>query len=162
MNEFENAVEKLQEQLIGIPEDQRHEWLRILHTNYTQRFTTDNERIWSTGAIMVPLSLSGFAIFTSIDRASLAHSIVIGLASILLMLAWIFIAENHRAFQDKSLAWICAIEKEAGIMESIDSKLETNPFTKIFTFQGATQVIRVILLMFTIISWLIVWVVWPY
>lgn len=162
MNQFDQTVDNLRKQLKNIPSDERHEWLRTLHSNYTQRFTKDNERIWTTGAIIIPLSLGGFVAFISIKDPTRPHAYVIGIASILLMLSWVFVAENFRAFQDKSLAWIRAVEKEAGIENSYGHKISGNIINRIFTFVGRIQVIRITLLILVIVGWIVIWMGWPY
>ena len=36
----------------------KDEWLRLLYSSYLKRMLSDNERIWKTGAIFIPISIS--------------------------------------------------------------------------------------------------------
>jgi hypothetical protein len=94
------------------------EWLQIIYQSYSQRFISDNERIWATGAIMIPLALAIFVALPSIKEPTTLQLITLGIPSILVMMSWLVIAENHRAFQEKSRAWIVAIEETLGLQNT--------------------------------------------
>jgi hypothetical protein len=62
---------------------------------------------------MVPLSLAPLAALVSIPGAlcSWIKVLLLAIPSGALIWFWLAIAENHRAFQDKSRQWLTAIEK---------------------------------------------------
>lgn len=144
-------VEKLREQLRKLETAERDEWLRLLYDRYTERFMKDNDRIWSTGAIMIPLSLGGFVALATIQVVTVAHVLSLALASIALMLFWEVTAENHRAFQQKSEKWIKAIEEEIGLTDTGGPKADAHRIAKL-----RVQAVRWYLFGFTVLCWLIV------
>jgi hypothetical protein len=42
-------------------------WLELLFKHYSDRMLSDNERIWRTGALLIPLSLAAFAALAGIS-----------------------------------------------------------------------------------------------
>ena len=126
-----------------------NEWLQALYSNYTTRFISDNNRIWVTGSIMIPLALSGFVLLPMVKKPEIILLLPIALSSSIVLLAWNLIADKHRDFQDKSLAWLKAIE------EVIDIRVQ-KPFGKV-----SVRAIRWILLLAVVIAWLIVLIHWP-
>jgi|GEM_PF-4250374 len=93
--------------------DAKHNmWLQVIYEQRTQRFINDNNKIWTTGSIFIPLSLAGLAGFKDLTPASIT---LLGVGSVLLMFFWVLIADNHRAFQTKSHAITEAIEAHIGI-----------------------------------------------
>jgi hypothetical protein len=91
--------------------DQRAQSLVALHSSYTERFLSDNARIWTTAATMIPLSLGAFVVLASIPHPHPWQIIVLAVAGWILMTVWYIIAENHRAFQDNSMKALDDIEK---------------------------------------------------
>jgi hypothetical protein len=85
-----------------------------MYETYGNRFISDNTRIWTTAASMIPLSFGAFVVLASIDQPSRLQVVLFPLAGWLLMSVWLVIAENHRAFQDPSLQCIRAIERVWG------------------------------------------------
>lgn len=152
---FDEAVDTLTDSLrIGLSKNpNEQEWLQKLFESYTKRFTEDNSRIWTTGSILVPISLAGFAAYAQIDRPLPIHIWTLASASSAIMIAWLFIAENHRAFQQKSLAWITAIQKYLGIEDTIGPYIKGNLFNRIFTFSGAIQTMRYVLAFGVLTGW---------
>lgn len=108
---FREEVDRLKKEAInpGIEKiraegENPHDWLKTLYKSFSDRMLSDNERIWRTGAILLPLSLSTFAAVVSIKDLHTWHIVVLGFTSSALIWSWLFIAENHRAFQQKSEA----------------------------------------------------------
>ena len=134
----------------------KNEWLRALYAAYTERFLSDNNRIWSTGAIMIPLSLAPFAILPAITKLQDIHFWVLSLASITVYLAWLVIADGHRQFQDKSVAWIAAIEQSIGI-DAGSPKVGTYWLTTVVTIRR----MRIAILFELIIGWVVAAKCWP-
>lgn len=136
-------------------EDQRgqgrdpNDWLQTLYENYERRFLSDNNVIWSTGAILIPLSLAGFGAVLGRDQVHWTSVAVFLFASSLLMLIWNLIADTHRAFQEKSEAWLVAIERTI--------KLESVSDVKIFERGSASRLTRLVPL--RRIRWTLLWVV---
>lgn len=96
-------------ELQSLPEGTHlYDWLKTLYLRYAEKFARDNERIWTTAAIFIPLSLSGLAF---LKDASFIRIVLLAIGSIKLMEFWVNIAENHRAFQNKSQAILKAVEE---------------------------------------------------
>jgi hypothetical protein len=98
--------------------DVREDWLPRIYEARLQRFLHDNDRIWSSASLLVPLSLAPFLALSSVEDLGTAHFVILGAASSVLMALWLVIAESHRVYQDKSLAWLHAIEHHAGVKTS--------------------------------------------
>jgi hypothetical protein len=95
--------------------DEFNEWLLRLHEHFAKRWVSDNARIWQTGAIFIPVALAAFVPLTALKGPVLWwHIVVLGLPSTGLLWLWLLVAENHRAFQQKSEAWLFAIEEARG------------------------------------------------
>ena len=90
-------------------------WLMELYKTLSSRFLADNNRIWSSGQIFIPVAFGAFAAFVSIKEPKWSHVLVLGLASTGLLALWALIADRHRAFQDQAAAWLTAIEEWVGL-----------------------------------------------
>ncbi|HSH62388.1 MAG TPA: hypothetical protein VK988_22610 [Acidimicrobiales bacterium] len=120
--DLEDLVEKVRGQL--------ESWSRgdlvALHQSFAVRFTADNAGIWSTGSIFVPASYAVPAIYLTSGDQTWAAFAVLSALSTLLIASWLVIAENHRAFQQRSDAIMRAIELvlelEFGKPKVVDSK----------------------------------------
>lgn len=113
-------------------------WLRFLYDNYHKRFLSDNERIWDNGKLMIPFSLAAFGIYANIACPSWLQLTVLGIASSALSIIWLINAENHRAFQNKSIAWVMAIER----LISLDIrvvKISDDKLNKILSSRAAVR-----------------------
>ncbi len=61
---FKQEVAKKVKAIKTMIENQRkqaadpNEWLRTLHQHYSNRFLSDNERIWTVGSILIPVCRS--------------------------------------------------------------------------------------------------------
>lgn len=121
---FEVEVSRLQATLAMMVEHELkahrdpNAWLQILYQHYGSRFLSDNERIWSTGTIFIPVSLAGFVALMAVEDPTCAHVTVLMIGSVLVLFIWLMIAERHRAFQQKSLAWLEAIERTINLKAS--------------------------------------------
>lgn len=127
--------------------------LEALLKHYTDRMLSDNERIWRTGTLFAPISLAAFAALTAVKCLQVWHVLVLGLPSIGLMFAWIVIAENHRAFQQKSEAWIVAIMQVMGLDGPRQVKVEAGGREARVTKKGAIQNMRWYLLYGVTLAW---------
>ena len=136
-----NRVEEIKKQLLEALASRTagldHAWLRTLYTNYTQRFLADNENITRTAAIMIPASLAAFAILPYVR--DVPELLTLAFASSALIVLWLFIAENHRAFQNKAYAWIIAIQEILGLAGIPDAKLADNRLTRLLTRKRGVQ-----------------------
>lgn len=136
---FEDEVVKLTDIIAEMVDDQRKQgkdpnaWLQILYQSYASRFLSDNERIWNTGAIVIPLSLAGFVAVISLNKPQWPQVIVLMTGSIVLMFIWLMIAENHRAFQQKSQAWLVAIERTLKLKGGWGPKVKGNFLNRLST-----------------------------
>lgn len=130
--------------------------LEALLKHYTDRMLTDNERVWRTGALFIPISLAAFAALTSIRCLQVWQVLVLGVPSTALMFAWIVLAENHRAFQEKSEVWIIAICAAMGLQATERPKSQFyGKYTRI-TRSGAIRELRWRLFYGVAIAWAII------
>jgi hypothetical protein len=86
----------------SMPAEDQAKSLITLHQRYSAMFLSDNTRIWTTAATMIPLSLGSFVVLASIRNPSLPQIMIFSAAAWILMSVWLVIAENHRAFQEGS------------------------------------------------------------
>lgn len=115
--ELRQAIEAikgaLQQSLVHISDpSEQGEWMRLLYEQRSGRFSADNQTIWQTGGIMVPVALAAFAVPAQAEITSGWVLVILAAASIALMLLWAWVSETHRAFQNKSMAVMIAIEQE--------------------------------------------------
>ena len=96
-----------------------------LHQSFAVRFAQDNNNIWSTGAVFVPISVTLAGLFWT-TRGGWGELIALGLLSTSLMISWWLIAEIHRAFQQKSNAVMLAIETSLGLTTGASKLPETS------------------------------------
>lgn len=94
-----------------VPKEERGNSLIHIYDRYSANFLSDNARIWTTAASMIPLSLGAFVVLASIRRPTLLEIVILSAAAWILMSAWLVIAENHRALQEGSLRVIREIEQ---------------------------------------------------
>jgi hypothetical protein len=87
------------------------EWLRAIYQAQLQKFLHDNDRIWSSGSLLVPLSLAPFLALTRIDHLEDTHFVFFGFASSILMALWLVIGERHRQLQERSVRRLEEIEE---------------------------------------------------
>ena len=149
----------LQEELRNMApnnDPQKDEWLRKLYECYKDRFLSDNDRIWKTGSIMIPLSFAPLAILPSIESPETVHYVILGIASFLIYAIWLIIADNHRAFQNKSMAWIIAIEQSVNLVNTGEAKLGKSRFTEVITVKRMRYGVLIVLG----ILWVIAWIWW--
>lgn len=141
---FDQIVEDIEKHLIlklknkeGYLDD---EWLKCLYNNYHSRFLSDNERIWGNGRIMIPFSLSAFGLYANLDKPDFLQVLILGLASSGLIALWLVNAESHRAFQNKSMAWLVAIENViVGKDLSVPVKVYDDKMTKLLAGDEAVR-----------------------
>ena len=132
------------------------QWLETLHKHYSDRMLSDNERIWRTGALFVPISLASFVGLTAIDCLKFWHTIVLGFPFMALMWAWIVIAENHRSFQQKSEVWLIELERAMYLITPHEKKIEKGGREALVTKRAAVQNMRWALLYLVIYGWSII------
>jgi hypothetical protein len=92
------------------------DFLRTMYQVKSQQFLSDNGRIWSTAALLIPLSLAPFGLAIGNGRNA-AQLLLLAFASVLLVGSWLLIAEAHRNFQNASLNWMIGIEEVFGVHE---------------------------------------------
>lgn len=161
---FREEVERLEKDTLGpaLAGMQAHgkdpdDWLKTLYTAFANRMLSDNERIWRTGAILVPLSLSAFAALVAMNPLSPWKVAVLGAASSALLWFWLVIAENHRAFQQKSEAWLLAIQETVGFERAGGPKVRGNALNQFLIFPAAIQGMRRVLAAGVTAAWIVLW-----
>lgn len=86
----------------AMPAAEQAKSLITVHDRYVAMFLSDNARIWTTAASMIPLSLGSFVVLASIRSPTLIQIIILSAAAWILMSVWLVIAENHRSFQESA------------------------------------------------------------
>lgn len=134
------------------------EWLRALLQSYTDRFLHDNDRVWSLGTFFVPVALAAFGVLASLESPKLWQTIILAVGSSTLLGFWIVIAENLRAFQQKSEAWLVAIQEVAGLQSNAvgEPKVTTNILNRLGTFPGTVQQARWFLFVIVVVAWALI------
>jgi len=145
IKEQAELLKKELENLTTKDDPQKDEWLRKLYECYKDRFLSDNDRIWKTGAIMIPLSFAPLAILPSIESPEAVHFLILGIASLLIYAIWLIIADNHRVFQNKSMAWITAIEQSVNLVNTGEAKLGKSKLTKVITVKRMRYGVLIVL-----------------
>ncbi|MFZ2444773.1 MAG: hypothetical protein WAW37_00305 [Syntrophobacteraceae bacterium] len=110
-NEFDKNIDDIKKILSDLDIKENGDWLRSIYISYKDRFISDNNRIWTTAAIIVPLSFSPLVFLPKLNNMNIVYFIALALASLSLMLFWLLTAEAHRSFQNKSMTWLIAIEE---------------------------------------------------
>ena len=131
------------------------DWLIALFEHYSSQMRADNERIWTTGSLFLPLSFAPFVVFAGIAAPKLWHVLICGSPSIALIYAWMVIADNHRAFQQKSEAWLIAIQQVQELDPPRFVKLPIKGWERFFTGPGEVQKMRYRIFVFTMVAWFI-------
>lgn len=96
--------------LYVVEADRRTDILIALHSQYMQRFLSDNNRIWQTAATMIPLSLGSFVALATLDHPSRWQVALFATAGWILITVWVVIADNHRKFAERSEQYLKEIE----------------------------------------------------
>jgi hypothetical protein len=73
--------------------------LLLLHQTYEQCSISENSTIWSTASIFVPAAFAGPVIYYTIEDAAWNAFWGIALSSMVLIVAWLGIAEAHKRYQ---------------------------------------------------------------
>jgi hypothetical protein len=138
------------------PDGPKGEWLKLLYKSFTERFLSDNSRIWTTGAVMIPFSLAPLAVLLTLREPDQIHFLVLATASLTIYVSWLVIADGHRRFQNKSYAWLLAIQQVIGLNDTGPSKLGEYMLTKWVTVRRMRYIILLILVM----GWWIAYCSW--
>ncbi|WP_456506294.1 hypothetical protein [Arthrobacter sp. UYCu723] len=85
-----------------------------IYSAKSQLFLSDNNRIWTTGAIIIPLAFGAVAALWTIKDVTSAQRVGSGLAGFGLLLFWNFFADRQRILQKRSEAWLKAIDSIHG------------------------------------------------
>jgi hypothetical protein len=158
---FAEAVVTLRAQLTRIPAEHRDEWLRMLYANHNLRYSNDGDRIWVTGAVMIPLSLGCFIALTQDKQVSLPHLLLLAVVSLALIVVWLIVAETHRRLQQESKAWLKAIESVLGMDDLDPLKIEERSQRELVPFAKIVKYMTWGLLAIEVVSWLAVLLYWP-
>lgn len=141
--------------------DVSSDWLKLIYENRLQRFLHDNDRIWSSGALLLPLSLAPFLVLPSIRHPRVGHFAILGLASSILILAWLVIAESHRRYQTRSFETLKAIERHVGLhLPAAAGAPDLRGIPRLTRPLGARWARRSIALSVPVL-WIVAAIVWP-
>lgn len=88
----------------------RQSWLQQIYSARSSRFSAENTGIWGTGAVMIPTAFGLFVFAAGMDVSFPFPTVTIAILSVAVMFAWIVTAEQYRAFQNKSVAVLRAVE----------------------------------------------------
>lgn len=127
--------------------------LMDLHSHHAERFLADNERIWQTGAILIPSAGAGLFAVGSLHNDLPAGLLLLAVASIAIIYLWHCLAEQHRMFQTTHSVWLQAIERRLGVMTRPSSKtLRPNQRRPVLLASGERPA-RVFLVAVIILIW---------
>ena len=158
---FAGAVLILRAQLARIPAEHRDEWLRMLYSSHNQRYSNDGDRIWVTGAVMIPLLLGCFIALTQDRQVSTEHLLLLAVVSLALIVVWLIVAETHRRLQQESRAWLKAIESVLGMDEMDPLKIDERSGRELVPFSQIVKYMTWGLLAIEVVAWLLVLLTWP-
>lgn len=117
---FFELVEDIQSKLSSIaPDEDPKDWYRAIYSARTARFLAENERIWTTGRIFLPLSLACVAIWATFKPTKLIPVLALAILSIGMCYLWHRISTTHKRYQEEHMAWLVAIEKHVGLHTSL-------------------------------------------
>ena len=143
LNTFEEAIETIEEKLRKFIEKDdtstKDQWLQTLYNNYHKRFLADNSQVWGNGRILVPVSLTAFGVYAGLETPTLHAALFLAFASISLIMLWLVNAEKHRAFQNKSMAWLVAIEKAIGLKDVVAPYLPDDAVNRFISRRGIVK-----------------------
>jgi hypothetical protein len=108
LKEYKRRVQKRIEEIKTDPDSEG--WLKELYKVHADGFKGENDRIWETGKIIVPVSFAAFGAFAQLKDKGLLEVAVFGFGSTSLLLLWHLIARSHRHFQDAHRTWTEEIE----------------------------------------------------
>lgn len=150
--EISDARGTIEDSVKALPKEE----LSLLYSQYVARFLSDNSRIWVTGSIMIPFGLSGFALVAAMKDATFWRLLPIAVVSTAIILIWNWIADHHRAFQERSMAWIVAIERL--LIERSGGAYPS--FIKIGSPPLSIRAFRWLLVLIVVLAWMIILVAW--
>lgn len=136
----------------GLP-DLNKEQLIGLHQSYAMRFVADNGNIWMTGSIFVPVAYAGPAVYYSLQDRTVNALLAVMCVSVGLIVAWFFVAEGHRAFQNKSQGVMWGIEMKLGVRVGRPKVREQDPWSDVGSLPRIAAVRRGIML-FLVVIWI--------
>ncbi len=138
------------------------DWLRHLHKEHHARFLADNNRIWASAQILIPASLVLFAALASFrEPPTFMIESIFALVSTTLIVFWHVIAETHKAFQQKSLAWMVAIEEEIGLITKDTPQRVYSGDIKCLVKKDILPHTRQIVVLLVLLAWFAVLISFP-
>ena len=101
-----------------------------------------NERIWGTGAFLVPLALGGILAVPRLGEDDQVWEVLaLGLASCVLMLLWFAVSESHRAAQQVDERWVRSLELRLGVHSELLTVLNRNGRRRRMTARRARLIV---------------------
>lgn len=109
--------------------------LRTIYSVKSQTFLSDNNRIWTTAAIVIPLAFGAAAALEANKDATSWQRLVAGLVGLVLLVLWNLFADRHRALQDRSQSWLRSIETAYGCPPELVGELRGSGRKSIRTYR---------------------------
>ncbi len=94
---------------------QESEWVRTLYSNHVQTFHGELDRSWGVLKLFVPLSLSPFAAVLVADRLTVAHVLILGFASLILLGTAELYVRRIGHFERMATRWLVGLQTECGM-----------------------------------------------
>lgn len=86
-------------------------WIETIYKSRSDRLISENDKIWTTGRIFIPISVGVFGVYATIDTPKLSQVSILATISISLLLIWQAISFVHKKFQTTHSDWLERIEK---------------------------------------------------
>jgi len=114
--ELEQLRTELHSRLQPLTTDERGSgWLKTLYEKRTDRFSSDNDKIWTTGQILIPIAIGAFGVYAALKDPDLYQVLILAFLSVGLLVIWELIALVHRRFQGIHECWLDAIEQHLSV-----------------------------------------------
>lgn len=128
------------------------EELRLLYSSRLDRMLSDNNRIWEIGLIFVSLAVIAIGALSLIDSSDIGQILGLGFGSTFMMVSWNLLADHHRGFQQRSQAWLIAIESVLGLEFSGSDKAELPTFLAKFNVRRTRWSMALVIVAFWVIA----------
>ncbi len=94
-----------------LKDEQNSSWVETFYKSRTDRFIAENNKIWTTGRIFIPISIAIFGVYATLEGPTLKQLGILASISIILLVIWEMISITHKRFQTAHEQWLTRIDK---------------------------------------------------